>query len=82
VADTVRATEGVPPAVEEASAAVVAAAVVTRYASLSSLDTQAVSRPVLPFTPLTLHTSRFVPRVSWLADNALVEPFLLRRHVT
>jgi len=35
VADTVRATEGVPPAVEEALAAVVAV-VVTRYASLSS----------------------------------------------
>jgi len=35
VADTVRATEGVPPAVEEALAAVVAV-VVTRYASLFS----------------------------------------------
>ena len=43
VADTGRATEEVPPAVEEALAAVVAV-VVTRCASLFLPDTQAVSR--------------------------------------
>ncbi len=45
-------------------------------------DTQAVSRPFLPFSLLTFHTATFVTRVSWLADNALAEPCLLRRHVT